>query len=73
MVGGEASDVEEAKGTLKFMGVNVVHCGGAGTGSIAKICNNLVLGINMAGTSEAMLLGQRLGEWVDVVGGRRKW
>jgi len=63
MVGGASSDVKEASSILKHMGTNVVHCGGPGTGSIAKICNNLVLGINMAGTSEAMLLGQRLGQF----------
>ena len=43
------------------MGKNVFHCGGAGTGEIAKICNNLILGISMIGTSEGISLGEKLG------------
>ena len=43
------------------MGKNVVQCGGTGTGQIAKICNNLLLGISMMGVSEAMALGAALG------------
>lgn len=39
------------------MGKNIVHCGAQGTGQVAKICNNLVLGISMIGVSEAMNLG----------------
>jgi 3-hydroxyisobutyrate dehydrogenase len=62
MVGGSGEDVEAAKGVLQHMGKNIVHCGGPGTGGVAKICNNLVLGINMIGTCEAMNLGQKLGE-----------
>jgi len=38
-----------------------VHCGDIGTGQIAKICNNLLLGISMIGVSEAMALGDALG------------
>jgi 3-hydroxyisobutyrate dehydrogenase len=43
------------------MGKNVFHCGGPGTGEIAKICNNLILGINMIATSEGLSLGEKLG------------
>lgn len=43
------------------MGKNVFHCGGPGTGEIAKICNNLVLAINMIATSEGLSLGEKLG------------
>ena len=43
------------------MGKNIVHCGGNGNGQVAKICNNMLLGIEMIGTSEAMNLGKRLG------------
>jgi 3-hydroxyisobutyrate dehydrogenase len=63
MVGGAGADVEEARGLLMHMGKNVVHCGEAGTGGVAKVCNNLVLGVNMAGVAEAMALGRRLGAW----------
>ncbi len=43
------------------MGKNIVHCGDSGTGQVAKVCNNLVLGISMIGVSEAMNLGVKLG------------
>ncbi len=43
------------------MGKNVFHCGGPGTGEIAKLCNNMILGINMISTSEGLSLGEKLG------------
>jgi 3-hydroxyisobutyrate dehydrogenase len=61
MVGGEAKDFEAAKPILAKMGQNIVHCGGPGTGQVAKICNNLILGISMIGVAEAMSLGASLG------------
>src|SRR3546814_14034435 len=39
------------------MGKNIFHAGEAGAGQVAKICNNMLLGILMAGTSEALALG----------------
>ena len=75
MVGGEESHVQAAKEVLSYMGKNVVHCGGPGTGGIAKICHNLVLGINMGGVAEAMNLGVKLGMYVClyVFNERRGW
>lgn len=61
MVGGERVVFEHVKPVLEAMGKNIVHCGDVGTGQVAKICNNLVLGITMAGVSEAMALGAALG------------
>jgi len=61
MVGGSDADFEAAKAFLSNMGKNIVHCGGASTGQVAKICNNLVLGISMAAVSEAMNLGVKMG------------
>lgn len=52
---------EQASQILRLMGKNIVHCGSAGTGQVAKVCNNLLLGISMAGVAEAFNLGQRLG------------
>jgi 3-hydroxyisobutyrate dehydrogenase len=43
------------------MGKNIVHCGASGTGQVAKICNNMLLGITMIGVAEAMNLGAALG------------
>ncbi|MGF6414179.1 3-hydroxyisobutyrate dehydrogenase [Paraburkholderia sp. MM5482-R1] len=68
MVGGSASAYEQVKPVLSAMGKNIVHCGDTGTGQVAKICNNLVLGISMAGVAEAMSLGEALGIDTKVLG-----
>ncbi|HKR38391.1 MAG TPA: 3-hydroxyisobutyrate dehydrogenase [Paraburkholderia sp.] len=69
MVGGSAAHYESVKPVLSGMGKNIVHCGETGTGQVAKICNNLVLGITMAGVAEAMALGEALGIDPKVLGG----
>ena len=61
MVGGEAGDFAAARPLLEAMGKNIVHCGGAGTGQVAKICNNLMLAVEMIATAEGMTLAARLG------------
>ena len=61
MVGGTDDAFERSKAVLEIMGANIVHCGGVGTGEVAKLCNNLVLGISMAGVCEAMNLGVQMG------------
>src|SRR5690606_29525496 len=57
MIGGEADAVERARPLLEAMGKNLFHAGAAGAGQAAKICNNMLLGILMIGTSEALALG----------------
>jgi 3-hydroxyisobutyrate dehydrogenase len=57
MVGGDAKDLERARPVLEKMGANIFHAGAAGAGQTAKICNNMLLGILMIGTSEALALG----------------
>ncbi len=69
MVGGSAAQYEAVKPVLSGMGKNIVHCGDTGTGQVAKICNNLVLGVTMAGVAEAMSLGEALGIDPKVLGG----
>src|SRR5579862_250199 len=61
MVGGETHDYEAAKPILQAMGKNIVHCGGVGNGQVAKICNNMMLAIEMIATSEGMTLAAKLG------------
>ncbi|CAG8603322.1 22289_t:CDS:2 [Cetraspora pellucida] len=62
MVGASTeADFLKSKPYLTYMGKNIVHCGGLGTGQIAKICNNMLLAISMIGVSEAMNLGIKLG------------
>ena len=69
MVGGERAAFDDVKPVLEAMGRNIVHCGDVGTGQVAKICNNLVLGVTMAGVSEAMALGAALGIDPKTLGG----
>ena len=57
MVGGSSTDLERARPLLEKMGANIFHAGDAGAGQTAKICNNMLLGILMIGTSEALALG----------------
>ncbi len=57
MVGGSTADLERARPVLEKMGANIFHAGEAGAGQTAKICNNMLLGILMIGTSEALALG----------------
>jgi len=57
MVGGEAHDVERARPLLEKMGKNIFHAGASGSGQTVKVCNNMLLGIQMLGTSEALRLG----------------
>ncbi|MDB6143510.1 MAG: mmsB [Pseudomonas sp.] len=61
MVGASVEHFEVLKPVLAQMGKNIVHCGDIGTGQIAKICNNMLLGISMIGVAEAMALGNSLG------------
>src|SRR6202030_1928675 len=61
MCGGEERAFAAAKPVLEKMGKKIVHCGGAGAGQAAKICNNMILGISMIAVSEAFALAERLG------------
>lgn len=57
MVGGDAGAVECARPLLEKMGKNIFHAGANGAGQTVKVCNNMLLGIQMLGTSEALRLG----------------
>ncbi|KAF5330671.1 hypothetical protein D9619_005886 [Psilocybe cf. subviscida] len=61
LVGGTEESFEIAKPILAHMGQRIIHCGPSGAGLGAKICNNLVLGVEQIVVAEAMLLGQSLG------------
>lgn len=61
MCGGTAAAFERAKPVLDIMGKNVFHAGDAGNGQVAKIANNMLLGIHMIGTCEAFNLAKKLG------------
>jgi len=61
MCGGDAKSFAAAKPVLERVGKKIVHCGGAGAGQAAKICNNMILGISMIAVSEAFTLAEKLG------------
>ncbi len=61
MAGGPASAFETVKPLFDVMGQKAVHCGNAGNGQAAKICNNMILGVTMIATCEAFVLADKLG------------
>ncbi|MBV2133315.1 3-hydroxyisobutyrate dehydrogenase [Pseudomonas sp. MAP12] len=69
MVGGDVADFDRTQPILAAMGKNIVHCGDAGNGQVAKVANNMLLGISMIGVAEAMALGVALGMDAKVLAG----
>ncbi len=61
MAGGTEQALGRAQPVLSAMGRRIVHCGDAGAGQAAKICNNMILGASMIAVSEAFVLGEKLG------------
>ena len=61
MVGGDAAAFARAEPILSTMGKKIVHAGASGNGQVAKICNNMILGVSMIALGEAFTLGEKLG------------
>jgi 3-hydroxyisobutyrate dehydrogenase len=61
MAGGTSAAFDRAKPILECMGKRIVHCGEAGAGQAAKICNNMMLAVSMIGVCEAFVLAEKLG------------
>ena len=61
MAGGSAAAFAKAQPLFEIMGQKAVHCGDAGAGQAAKICNNMILGVTMIATCEAFALADKLG------------
>ncbi|RPD65982.1 3-hydroxyisobutyrate dehydrogenase [Lentinus tigrinus ALCF2SS1-7] len=61
LVGGRKNAFNLAYPYLTHMGQRVIYCGDSGAGLVAKICNNLILGVQQIAVAEGMLLGQKLG------------
>lgn len=61
MCGGQAEAFSAGKPILDAMGKKIVHCGEAGNGQAAKICNNMILGISMIAVCEGFALAEKLG------------
>ena len=61
MVGGDVSDLAEARPALAAMGANIIHVGGIGAGEVAKLCNNLISGSALIAVAEAFRIGEAFG------------
>jgi len=61
MVGGGTEAFATVDPLFDIMGQKAVHCGDAGAGQAAKICNNMILGVTMVATCEAFALADKLG------------
>jgi len=59
--GAEEPAFAAAKPVLETIGKRIIHCGGPGLGQAAKICNNMMLGVNMIATAEAFVLAEKIG------------
>jgi 3-hydroxyisobutyrate dehydrogenase len=61
MVGGDESAVQRARPVLEPMAGKIIHCGAAGAGQAAKVCNNMVLAVQQIAVGEAFVLAEKLG------------
>ncbi|OBI24418.1 3-hydroxyisobutyrate dehydrogenase [Mycobacterium sp. E1386] len=61
MVGGDDGALERARPVLEPMAGKVIHCGAAGAGQAAKVCNNMVLAVQQIAVGEAFVLAEKLG------------
>jgi 3-hydroxyisobutyrate dehydrogenase len=61
MVGGSAEAFARAQDVLNPMAKAVIHAGEAGSGQVAKMCNNMLLAVHMIGTCEALALAEKAG------------
>ena len=61
MVGGDPAALEKVRPALQAMGKTITHCGPGGSGYIVKLCNQVLVAINLVGVSEAIALAQACG------------
>ena len=61
MVGGKKEIFSRFEPVLKAMGSSVVLCGEIGAGNVTKLCNQIIVAVNIAAVSEALMLGQKAG------------
>lgn len=61
MVGGDKELFQRYRDILGCMGKSVVHVGPIGSGNVAKLSNQIVVALNIAAVSEALLLAKKAG------------
>ncbi|MHB1485827.1 MAG: 2-hydroxy-3-oxopropionate reductase [Saccharofermentanales bacterium] len=67
MVGGRMEDFEEALPILEKMGKSVVRTGDLGAGNTTKLANQVVVALNIAALSEALVLAEKAGVEPELV------
>ena len=67
MVGGKQEVFDQVRPVLEKMGASVVLCGGIGAGNVTKLCNQVVVAVNIAAVGEALMLGQKAGVAPDAI------
>lgn len=67
MVGGKKEIFDKCYDIMKAMASSVVYIGEIGAGNIAKLCNQIVVAINIAAVSEALILAKKAGVSPDLV------
>lgn len=61
MVGGDGRALERCRAVLAHLGANIVHVGPPGSGQVAKLCNNMLLAVIVAGVAETFVTGAKAG------------
>ncbi len=61
MVGGKKEIFEKCHGILSKMGASLVLCGDIGAGNTTKLANQIIVALNIAAMSEALVLGAKAG------------
>lgn len=61
MVGGAKEDFDRARPVLETMGKTIVHCGASGAGYIVKLCNQILVSMNLLAVAEALSFAQGAG------------
>ncbi len=67
MAGGDKKVIEKVMPLLESVGKDIKHVGDVGAGDTIKAVNNLLLGINMVATAEALVLGKKAGLDPDIM------
>lgn len=67
MVGGDKAVFDRYLPLLRAMGASVTYCGGIGAGNVTKLCNQIIVAVNIAAVSEALVLGQMAGVSPEVI------
>ena len=61
MVGGNQADFEECYPIFQVMSASAILCGDVGAGNVTKLANQIIVAVNIAAVSEALVLATKAG------------